>query len=343
MLDKGTQNNKKSGKPAMPNRKPLVIVTRRLPESVEARMGELFDVRLNADDHPMSEAELKAAVAEADILVPTVTDRISAAVIDAAGPNLKMIANFGVGVDHIDLKAAAAKGLKVTNTPSVLTDDTADITLILLLNAMRRTAEGERLLRAGKWPGWSPTWHLGRAMKGKRLGIVGMGRIGRAVAERARAFGMEIHYHNRSRLPEATEAALGATYWADLDAMLKDMDAISINCPRTPETVNLLSRERIATLKENAVVVNTARGGVIDEDALAAALAEGRIAGAGLDVYDNEPNVNPRLLALENVVLAPHMGSSTLEARTAMGQKVVINIKTFVDGHTPPDSVFDDD
>jgi len=327
----------------MPQEKPLVIVTRRLPASVEARMAELFDARLNSDDHPMSEAELKAAVSQADILVPTVTDRISAQVIEAAGPQLKMIANFGVGIDHIDLKAAAARGLKVSNTPGVLTDDTADITLILMLNAMRRTTEGERLLRAGQWPGWAPTWHLGQAMRGKALGIIGMGRIGRAVAERAKAFGMEIHYHNRSRLPAPQEQALGATYWPDVEAMLPEMNVISVNCPRTPDTVNMLSRERIATLRPDAVVVNTARGGVIDEEALADALAEGRIAGAGLDVYDNEPRVNPKLIALETVVLAPHMGSSTIEARTAMGEKVIINIKTFIDGHTPPDSVFDDD
>jgi glyoxylate reductase len=327
----------------MPQDKPLVIATRRLPASIEARLGELFDARLNTDDHAMSEAELKAAVAEADILVPTVTDRLNAEVLAAAGPKLKMIANFGVGVDHIDLKAAAARGLKVSNTPGVLTDDTADITLILMLNAMRRSTEGERLLRAGKWPGWSPTWHLGQAVRGKALGIIGMGRIGRAVAERAKAFGMDIHYHNRSRLPQEQEKALEATYWADVEAMLPKMNVVSVNCPRTPETVDMLSRQRIATLRPDCVVVNTARGGVIDEEALADALAEGRIAGAGLDVYDNEPRVNPRLIALENVVLAPHMGSSTIEARTAMGEKVIINIKTFIDGHTPPDSVFDDD
>jgi len=327
----------------MPQDKPLVIATRRLPASIEARLSELFDARLNTDDHPMTEGELKEAVAQADILVPTVSDRLDADVLAAAGPRLRMIANFGVGVDHIDLQAAAARGLKVSNTPGVLTDDTADITLILMLNAMRRTTEGERLLRAGKWPGWSPTWHLGQAIRGKTLGIIGMGRIGRAVAERAKAFGMEIHYHNRSRLPEEQEKALQATYWEDVEAMLPRMNVVSVNCPRTPETVNMLSRQRIATLRPDCVVVNTARGGVIDEEALADALAEGRIAGAGLDVYDNEPRVNPRLIALENVVLAPHMGSSTIEARTAMGEKVIINIKTFIDGHTPPDSVFDDD
>src|SRR5690606_30163131 len=273
-----------TGSPSMPQDKPLVIATRRLPASIEARLSELFDARLNTDDHPMTEGELKEAVAQADILVPTVSDRLDADVLAAAGPRLRMIANFGVGVDHIALQAAEARGLKVSNTPGVLTDDTADITLILMLNAMRRTTEGERLLRAGKWPGWSPTWHLGQAVRGKTLGIIGMGRIGRAVAERARAFGMEIHYHNRSRLPQEQEKALQATYWEDVEAMLPKMYVVSVNCPRTPETVNMLSRQRIATLRPDCVVVNTARGGVIDEDALADALAEGRIAGAGLDV-----------------------------------------------------------
>lgn len=325
----------------MPHTKPLVIVTRRLPETVETRMMELFDARLNIDDVPMTQEQLQAAVGEADILVPTVTDRIDADVINAAGPNLKMIANFGAGVDHIDLKAAQAKGLPVSNTPGVLTEDTADITIALILASVRRMTEGERLLRAGQWPGWAPTWLLGRQMRGKRLGIIGMGRIGQAIAERAKAFGVSIHYHNRSRVSDAIEQDLEATYWEDLDQMLARMDIVSVNTPRTPDTVHILSAERLALLRPEAYVINTSRGGVIDEEALIDALEKGAIAGAGLDVYENEPAINPRFLKLENVVLVPHMGSSTIEARTAMGEKVIINIKTFIDGHTPPDRVVD--
>ncbi len=318
--------------------KPVVIVTRRLPESVETRMKELFDVRLNVDDHRMTPAEL-AAAAEAEVLVTTVTDTVDARVIAAAGPRLKLIANFGAGTDHIDVAAARAKGITVTNTPDVLTEDTAEMTMALILAVPRRLIEGERLVRAGKWEGWAPTAMLGSRVSGKRLGIIGMGRIGQAVAERARCFGMSIHYHNRRRLHPSVEDALEATYWDSLDQMLPRMDVVSVHCPRTPATHHLLSAERLNLLRPNAFLVNTARGEVIDENALAELLAERRIAGAALDVFQNEPAINPKLLALDNVVLMPHLGSATVEARTEMGQKVLINIKTFVDGHRPPDRV----
>lgn len=319
--------------------KPVVIVTRRLPESVETRMKELFDVRLNVDDHRMTPAELAAAAAEAEVLVPTVTDTVDVRVIAAAGPQLKLIANFGAGTDHIDVAAAQAKGITVTNTPDVLTEDTAEMTMALILAVPRRLIEGERLVRAGKWEGWGPTAMLGSRVSGKRLGIIGMGRIGQAVAERARCFGMSIHYHNRRRLHPSVEDALEATYWDSLDQMLPRMDVVSVHCPRTPATHHLLSAERLNLLRPNAFLVNTARGEVIDENALADLLAERKIAGAALDVFQNEPAINPKLLALDNVVLMPHLGSATVEARTEMGQKVLINIKTFVDGHRPPDRV----
>lgn len=320
-------------------KKPIVIVTRRLPEAVETRMKELFDVRLNLDDRPMSAGELAAAAAAAEVLVPTVTDSIDAAVIAAAGPQLKLIANFGVGTDHIDVVAAHARGIVVTNTPDVLTEDTAEMAMTLILAVPRRLFEGERLVRAGEWDGWGPTKMLGMRVSGKRLGIIGMGRVGQAVAARAKAFGMSIHYHNRRRLHPSIEDALEATYWDSLDQMLPRMDVISIHCPRTPSTHHLLSRERLALLRPTAYVVNTARGSVIDEDALADALERKAIAGAALDVFQNEPAVNPRFLPFENVALIPHLGAATVEARNMMGQKVLINIKTFVDGHRPPDRV----
>jgi glyoxylate reductase len=323
----------------MPHARPLVVVTRKLPDVVETRLMELFDTRLNLDDAPMDAAALKAAVANAVVLVPTVTDRIDKAVIDAAGPNFKLIASFGTGVDHIDLDAAKARGILVTNTPGVLTEDTADMTLGLILAVARRIGEGERLVRSGRWTGWSPTSMLGLRLAGKRLGIVGMGRIGTAVARRARAFGMSIHYHNRRRVDPAIEESLEASYWESLDQMLGHMDVLSINCPHTPATYHLLSARRLRRLKPHAIVVNTARGEVIDEAALIRALYSREIAGAGLDVYAHEPKVDPKLLELDNVVLLPHMGSATLDGRIAMGEKVLINIRTFVDGHNPPDRV----
>ncbi len=325
----------------MTRRKPVVVVTRKLPETIETRMMELFDTRLNDDDHPMSTAELKASAAAAEVLVPAVTDRVDAQIIAAAGPQLKLIASYGAGVDHIDLAAARDRGITVTNTPGVLTEDTADMTMALILAVPRRLAEGERLVRSGDWQGWGPTSMLGHRIWGKRLGIIGMGRIGSAVAQRARGFGLAIHYHNRRRAPATLEQELEATYWASLDQMLARMDIISVNCPHTPATYHLLSARRLALVQPHAYVVNTSRGEVIDEAVLARMLREGRLAGAGLDVFEHEPAINPRLMAMENVVLLPHMGSATHEARIDTGEKVIINIKSFIDGHTPPDRVLD--
>jgi glyoxylate reductase len=323
----------------MPHRRPLVIVTRKLPDVIETRMMELFDARLNLEDRPMTAAELADAAAVAQVLVPTVTDRIDKAVLAKAGPNLKLIASFGTGIDHVDLDEARARGITVTNTPGVLTEDTADMTMALILAVMRRIGEGERLVRSGNWTGWSPTSMLGTRVGGKRLGIIGMGRIGTAVARRARAFGMSIHYHNRRRLHPDAEADFEATYWESLDQMLAHMDVISVNCPHTPATFHLLSARRLKLVRPHAFIVNTARGNVIDEAALADRLAAREIAGAALDVYEHEPAISRKLLGLDNVVLLPHMGSATLEGRIAMGEKVLVNIKTFIDGHSPPDRV----
>jgi glyoxylate reductase len=322
-------------------KRPLVIVTRKLPDVVEARMMELFDARLNGDDVPLTPQELAAAAAEADVIVPTVTDKIDAALLANAGPRLKLIANFGVGVDHIDLAAAQARGIAVTNTPGVLTEDTADMTMALILAAARRLAEGDGLIRDGKWAGWSPTFMLGQRLAGKRLGIVGMGRIGQALARRARGFGLLIHYHNRRRVEEDVERELEATYWQSLDQMLARVDIVSVNCPHTPGTYHLLSARRLKLLRPHSIVVNTSRGGIIDETALTQMLAKREIAAAGLDVFEHEPAVNVRLRRLDNVVMTPHMGSGTREGRIDMGEKVIINIKTFADGHRPPDRVFE--
>lgn len=326
----------------MAKKKPLVVITRKLPDAIETRLMELFDVRLNVDDEAMSAAELTEAVKTADVLVPTITDTIDAKLIAAAGKKLKLIANYGTGVDHIDLAAAREKGITVTNTPDVLTEDTADMTMALILAVPRRLVEGERIVRSGDWSGWSPTWMLGHRIFGKRLGIIGMGRIGQAVARRARGFGLSIHYHNRNRVHEEIENELEATYWESLDQMLAHMDFVSVNCPHTPATYHLLSARRLKLLQPHAVIVNTARGEVIDENALTQVLQSGDIAGAGLDVFEHAPAVNPKLLALDNVVLLPHMGSATFEGRGDMGEKVVINIQTFVDDHTPPDRVIGD-
>jgi glyoxylate reductase len=327
-------------------KKPLVVITRKLPDPVETRMRELFDARLNVDDRPMTQPELVATVKEADVLVPTVTDHIDSALIEQAGPNLKLIANFGNGVNNIDVAAAARKGVVVTNTPNVLTEDTADMTMALLLAVPRRLTEGAGLLNAdGRWAGWSPTWMLGRRIWGKRLGIVGMGRIGTAVARRAKAFGLSIHYHNRHHVAPAIEEELEATYWESLDQMLARMDIISVNCPSTPATFHLLSARPLALLQPTAYLVNTARGEIIDENALAKMIQEGKLAGAGLDVFENEPAVNPKLVKLAakgKMVLLPHMGSATIEGRIDMGEKVIINIRAFFDGHRPPDRVLPD-
>ncbi len=324
-----------------PGRRLRVIVTRRLPREIEARMMELFDTRLNEDDRPLDREALAQTVGKADVLVPTVTDAIDSALLERAGPALKLIASFGTGVDHIDLAAARARGIVVTNTPGVLTEDTADMTMALILAVPRRLSEGERLLRGGDWRGWAPTTMLGHRIWGKRLGIVGMGRIGQAVARRARGFGLSIHYHNRNRLDEETEAALEATWWQSLDQMLAHVDFVSIHCPSTPATYHLLSARRLSLLRPQAYVINTSRGHAIDEAALVRLLESARIAGAGLDVYENEPLVTPKLLTLDNVVALPHIGSATIEGRLDMGEKVLINIQTFADGHAPPDRVID--
>jgi glyoxylate reductase len=323
-------------------KRPLVVVTRRLPGVVETRMRELFDTRLNDDDKPLSQGDLVEAVRTADVLVPTVTDEIDAAVLAQAGPNLKLIANFGNGVDNIDVQGALARGITVTNTPGVLTEDTADMTMALILAVARRMVEGARVIPEDEWAGWSPTWMLGHRITGKRLGIVGMGRIGQALARRAKAFGLSIHYHNRRRVPVRTEEELQATYWESLDQMLARMDIVSVNTPHTPATYHLLSGRRLKLMKPEAIVVNTARGEIIDETALARLIESGAIAGAGLDVFEHEPAVNPRLLKLARagkVVLLPHIGSATHEGRVDMGEKVIVNIKTFMDGHRPPDRV----
>jgi len=324
-------------------KKPLVVITRRLPESVETRMRELFDARLNLDDKPMSQIELTEAAKVADVLVPTVTDQIDRSVLSHSGEKLKLIANFGNGVDNIDVATALQRGITVTNTPGVLTEDTADMTMALILAVPRRLAEGAQVLTSDSaWTGWSPTWMLGHRIWGKRLGIVGMGRIGQAVARRAKAFGLQIHYHNRRRVAPRIEEELNATYWESLDQMLVRMDIVSINCPHTPATYHLLSARRLKLIRPQAYIVNTARGEVIDENALARLIEAGEMAGAGLDVFEREPAVSPKLVKLARagkVVLLPHLGSATLEGRVDMGEKVIVNIRTFMDGHRPPDRV----
>lgn len=322
-------------------KKPIVVVTRKLPDVIETRMMELFDTRLNLDDHPLTIEQLTEAVRTADVLVPTVTDRIDEALLAEAGENLKLIASFGAGVDHIDLKAAKEKGITVTNTPGVLAEDTADMAMALILAVYRRITEGERVLRDGEWHGWSPNWMLGRRIHGKRLGIIGMGRIGTALAKRARGFGLSVHYHNRHRVDADLENELEATYWESLDQMLARMDIVSVNCPHTPATYHILSARRLKLIQKHAIVINTARGELIDEKTLADLLLAGDIGGAGLDVYEREPNINPKLLRAKTAVLMPHMASATLEGRIDMGERVIINIKTFVDGHRPPDRVLE--
>jgi glyoxylate reductase len=326
----------------MAKKKPLVVITRKLPDIIETRMCELFDTRLNVDDRPLSALELAETVKTAEVLVPTVTDRIDAQLIAAAGPQLKLIANFGNGVDNIDVSAANERGIDVTNTPGVLTEDTADMTMALILAVARRIVEGAKVIPGGEWDGWSPTWMLGRRITGKRLGIVGMGRIGQALARRAQAFGLQIHYHNRRRVAASIEEALEATYWDSLDQMLARMDIVSINCPHTPATYHLLSARRLKVLRPHAILVNTARGEVIDEVTLTAMLQAGEIAGAGLDVFEHEPAVSSKLTKLAaagKVTLLPHMGSATTEGRIDMGEKVIINVKAFMDGHRPPDRI----
>ena len=319
--------------------RPRVVVTRRLPEPVETRMRELFDVTLNDTEQAMTPADLRAAVQEADVLVPTLGDVIDHRLLGRSGPDLKLIANYGTGVDHIDVETARSRGIMVSNTPGVLTEDTADMTMALILAVPRRLAEGIALMQSGEWQGWSPTSIMGHRIWGKRLGILGMGRIGQAVARRARAFGLQVHYHDRRRMHPEVEAEQEATYWESLDQMLARVDIVSVNCPHTPATFHLLSARRLKLMKSTAYLVNTARGEVVDENALIRMLEAGEIAGAGLDVFVQEPGINPRLVGLPNVVLLPHMASATEEGRLEMGEKVIINIKTFADGHRPPDQV----
>jgi len=323
----------------MPARKPKVIVTRKLPDPVETRMRELFDTELNLADTPMDRAALVAALKRAEVLAPTITDKLDAETLAEAGDQLKLIANFGAGVDHIDVAAANARGITVTNTPGVLTEDTADLTLALIMAVARRIVEGANVVQAGEFMGWTPTWMMGRRISGKRLGIIGMGRIGQAIARRAKAFGLQIHYHNRKPVSPRIADELEATYWDSLDQMLARMDIISVNCPHTPATYHLLSARRLKLLQPHAIVVNTARGEIIDEQALADLLEAGMIAGVGLDVFEREPHINPTLLKLPRAVLLPHLGSATIEGRIDMGEKVIINIRTWMDGHKPPDRV----
>ena len=323
----------------MKDQKPKVVVTRRLPATVENRMKELFDVELNKNDIPMSAKELAIAMGKADILVPTISDTIDSKLLARAGENLRLIASYGAGFDHIDVQTARQRGILVSNTPGVLTDDTADMTLALMLGVMRRFQEGASLIQKKSWDGWSPSAMLGTRLGGKRLGILGMGRIGSAVATRAKAFGMEINYHNRKKLHPALEAPSDAIFWENFESMLKEIDVLSINCPHTPSTFHMINGGRLSLMKDSAFIVNTSRGEVIDENALARALKNKKLAGAALDVFEARKEVNPQLRDLPNVMLLPHMGSATDEARIEMGEKVIINIKTFIDGHRPPDQV----
>ena len=323
----------------MPNQKLSVVVTRRLPEHVETRMSELFDAKLRSDDVPMTRDELVEAVKTADVLVPTLTDRIDAGLLGQAGEKLKLIANYGAGVDHIDVHTARQRGILVSNTPGAAAEDTADMTMALILAVTRRIPEGLAIMQSGDWQGWSPTALMGGRISGRRLGILGMGHIGQAVARRARAFGMQVHYHNRKKVHEGIAEELEATYWESLDQMIARMDVVSINCPHTPSTYHLMNARRLKLMKPDAVIVNTSRGEVIDENALTRMLRAGELAGAGLDVFEHGTQINPRLRELKNVVLLPHMGSATREGRLEMGEKVLLNIKTFADGHRPPDQI----
>ena len=321
--------------------KPSVILTRKLPEDIETRMRELFNTTLNENDKPFSKVQLMDALNKAEVLVPTVTDKIDEELIKSSGENLKLIASFGTGVDHIDLRAAKKKGILVTNTPGVLTEDTADVVMSLILAVPRRIVEGDKKTRDGNWNGWSPTGMLGHRINGKRLGVVGMGRIGQAVARRAKGFGMSIHYHNRNKLHSEIEDSLEATWWQNLDQMISRMDIISINCPHTDQTHHMIGEKQLNLFQKHSYLVNAARGEIVDEKKLTDLLVSGSIAGAGLDVYENEPEIDKRLRKLNNVVLLPHIGSATIEGRVAMGEKVIINIKTVADGHTPPDLVLE--
>ncbi len=316
-----------------------VAITRQLPEPVETRLKELFDVKLYNSPQPMSQNQILDTVRYCDVLVPTIGDRIDKHVLENTGKNLRLIANYGAGFDNIDINYAKRKGITVTNTPNVLTEDTADMAMTLILSVPRRIKEGVMQLQDDGWDGWAPNALLGHRINGKRLGILGMGRIGQAIARRANAFGIQVHYHNRNRLPNKIEENLEATFWESLDQMLARIDFLSINAPHTPSTFHLINSRRLKLMKKTSYIINTARGELIDEDALTRMLRSGKLAGAALDVFEKGNKINPRLKELDNVFLLPHMSSATIEGRIEMGEKVIINIKTFVDGHTPPDIV----
>ncbi|MCZ4272171.1 2-hydroxyacid dehydrogenase [Maritalea porphyrae] len=323
-----------------------IFVTRRLPALIEERMAALFDTHFIGEDRPQTSEELIAQSQDCDILVSTITDQLNAEVIGALGKNVRMIAQFGNGVDNVDVNAASARGITVTNTPSVLTDDTADMAMALILAVPRRLIEGSQtLLKDGTWPGWSPNWMLGRRLAGKRLGIVGLGRIGMAVARRARAFGLEIHYFGRSRKPGVVEEELDAHYWDNLDEMLSAVDIVTLHTPSTEKTRNIINKERLALMKDDAYLVNLARPNLIDEKALIEAVQLGEISGAALDVFEHHKVINPALLDLarqDKIVLTAHMGSATLEGRIEMGETVIVNMRAFLDGHQPPHRVLPD-
>ena len=320
-------------------KKPKVIITRRLQDRVEKRMRELFNVDLSDAEYPISRQELLSAVKEADILVPTIGDKIDASILSAASSNLKLIANYGAGYDHIDIKTALQRGIIVTNTPSVLTTDTADMTMALILAIPRKLREGHEEMQSGSWKGWSPSAMIGMRITGKKLGILGMGRIGQAIAKRAKAFDLDINYHNRRRLHQNIEESLSATYWENLEEMLSTIDILVVSASLNPSSLYLLDAKRLGRMKQSAYLVNISRGEIIDQKALVRQLKEGRLGGAGLDVYDSEEIIGSDFKRLKNVFLLPHMGSSTLEGRIEMGEKVIINIKTFIDGHRPPDQI----
>ncbi|GHA50278.1 D-glycerate dehydrogenase [Amylibacter ulvae] len=316
-----------------------VIVTRRLPESVEARLTALFNTTLNATDTLFTRSDLETAMQSADVLVSTLNDSIDAKLLAKAGNQLKLIANYGSGFDHIDVKAAQKRKIAVTNTPSGPASDTADMAMALILAVTRRFKEGSAVMSSGDWTGWSPSDFLGTRVQGKKLGILGMGRVGTELAKRARAFGMDIHYHNRKRVHPATEKELNATYWDSLKLMLTDVDVLSVNCPFNSKTAKILNKRSLALMKPDAFLINTARGELIDEDVLADMLKNGKLAGAGLDVLERGHEINPALRDLNNLMLLPHMGSATKEARQEMGEKLVYNIKMMEDGHRPPNLI----
>jgi len=320
-----------------------IFVTRRLPAPVEKRMSMLFDAKFNYNDAPLSKKEIIKGCQGRTAIVSTISDQLDANIIAELPNEVKLIAQFGNGVDNVDIKAAQERGITITNTPSVLTQDTADLAMALIMSVPRRIVEGATLVaRDGNWPGWSPNWMLGRRLGGKALGIIGLGRIGLAVAERAKAMGLKIHYYSRSRRPEQIEKKLDATYWSSLNQMLAEMDIISLHTPHTSETFGMLNKERLQLMKKGAFVVNVSRKELVDENALVKLIESGHLLGAGLDVFEDKDGVNPGLLALarENkVILTPHMASSTLEGRIEMGEIVILNIQVFMDSHKPPHRV----